>query len=328
MAGQVEGPRVIRGDGSWLEIGRQYGEELRAEIADAARAIEALAVAAGHDRARLDARIHDFIPYAQELPDRWDELAGVAQGSGLPIEDVLLMQLLEDLLDADACTTAGRAGFLLHAEMWFPSHTDYAVFISSPTGGPPVITASCVGFLTGVGLNASGFALGVQSIPCRDARMGVPRAMVSRSALCAPSAAGAAREATGYHRSGGNGFLIVTPTGAQVIETSAAIGDVTEERRWGAHTNHYVSGRFQSVAISKGETCQRLDEALAMVGSVSDQELRERGRSVVQTSGFVPHGPGGGTVTAFVMLADVEHGWVETAPGGGGAGPWTRVALP
>src|SRR5690242_3409990 len=141
MAEHTEGPRVIRCKGSWLEIGRQYGEELRAEIAHAARALEELAVAAGHDRMSLKAHINGYIPYAQRLPARWDELVGVAQGSCLAIEDVLLMQMLEDLLDVDACTTAGRAGFLLHAEMWFASHTDYAVLISEPTAGPPVITA-------------------------------------------------------------------------------------------------------------------------------------------------------------------------------------------
>ena len=163
MAEHTEGPRVIRAKGSWLEMGRQYGEELRADIAHAFHAIEELAMAAGHDRAGLKARLNDYIPYAQELPARWDELVGVAQGSCLAIEDVLLMQMLEDLLDVDACTTAGRAGFLLHAEMWFASHTDYAVLISEPTSGPPVITVSCIGFLTGVGLNGSGFAMGVHS---------------------------------------------------------------------------------------------------------------------------------------------------------------------
>ena len=185
MAGHAEGPRVIRCKGSWLEIGRQYGEELRADIAHASRAIEELAMAAGHDRMSLRARVNGYIPYAQKLPARWDELVGVAQGSCLAIEDVLLMQMLEDLLDADACTTAGRAGFLLRAEMWFASHSDYAVLISEAAGGPPVITVSCIGFLTGVGLNSSGFAMGVQSASSRDARVGVPRAMVSRSALCA-----------------------------------------------------------------------------------------------------------------------------------------------
>jgi hypothetical protein len=57
MAEHTEGPRVIRCKGSWLEIGRQYGEELRADIAQASRAIEELAVAAGHDRMSLKARI-------------------------------------------------------------------------------------------------------------------------------------------------------------------------------------------------------------------------------------------------------------------------------
>jgi hypothetical protein len=328
MAERTEGPRVVRCKGSWLEIGRQYGEELRDDIAHAFRAVEELAVAAGHDRRGLRARIKDYIPYAQRLPARWDELAGVAQGSGLAIEDVLLMQMLEDLLDVDACTTAGRAGFLLHAEMWFASHTDYAVFISEPSGGPPVITVSCIGFLTGVGLNGSGFAMGVQSVSARDARVGVPRAMVSRSALCASSAAGAVREATGHHRSGGNGFVIVTPAGVQIAETSAAIGDVTGERPWGAHTNHYISGRFQAVADSEAESVERLEEAAAALGAVSDRELRQRARLLVQSPGFVPRSPDHSVVTAFVMLADTTAGSVQTAPGGGGSGPWVRVTLP
>jgi hypothetical protein len=330
MAEHMEGPRVIRCKGSWLEIGRQYGEELRAEIAHASRAIEELAITAGYGRMSLKNRINGYIPYAQELPARWDELVGVAQGSCLAIEDVLLMQMLEDLLDVDACTTAGRAGFLLHAEMWFASHTDYAVLISEPTDGPPVITVSCVGFLTGVGLNGSGFAMGVQSTSSRDARAGVPRAMVSRSALCALSAAEALREATRHHRSGGNGFVIVTRTGVQVVETSAAIDDVAEERPWAAHTNHYISDKFQTVANSEseGESVQRLEEAVETLGGVSDRELMERARFLVQSPGFVPRSPDHSTVTAFVMLADIEAGSVQTAPGGGGRGPWVRVTLP
>ncbi len=311
----TEGPRVIRCKGSWLEIGRQYGEELRADIAHASRAIEELAMAAGHDRMSLKARINGYIPYAQKLPARWDELVGVAQGSCLAIEDVLLMQMLEDLLDVDACTT-------------FASHTDYAVLISEPADGPPVITVSCIGFLTGVGLNGSGFAMGVQSTSSRDVRVGVPRAMVSRSALCALSAAEAVREATRHHRSGGNGFVIVTPTGVQVVETSAAIDDVTEERPWGAHTNHYISNKFQTVANSEGESVQRLEKAVATLGGVSDRELMERARFLVQSPGFVPRSPDRSVVTAFVMLADIEVGSVQTAPGGGGRGPWVRVTLP
>jgi hypothetical protein len=43
MTEHTEGPPVIRCKGSWLEIGRQYGEELRADIAHASRAIEELA---------------------------------------------------------------------------------------------------------------------------------------------------------------------------------------------------------------------------------------------------------------------------------------------
>ena len=223
-------------------------------------------MAVGYSRVSLESRIRDYLPYARQLPARWDELLGVAQGSGLAIENVLLMQLLEDLLEVEACTTVGRAGVLLHAEMWFASHTDYAVLISEPDFGPPVITVSCIGFLTGVGLNGSGFAMGVQSTSSRDARVGVPRAMVSRSALCARSAVDAVGQATGHHRSGGNGFVIVSPQGVQVVETSAVIHDVSAERLWGGHTNHYVSGKFDRVATSDQESAHRLEQALETVG--------------------------------------------------------------
>jgi hypothetical protein len=152
--------------------------------------------------------------------------------------------------------------------------------------------------------------------------------MVSRSALCAVSAAEAVGEATRYHRSGGNGFVIVTPTGVLVVETSAAIDDVTEERPWAAHTNHYISDKFQTVANSEEESVQRLEEAVATLGGVSDRELMKRARFLVQSPGFVPRSPDHSTVTAFVMLADIEAGSVQTAPGGGVRRPWVRVTVP
>ena len=65
----------------------------------------------------------------------------------------------------------------------------------------------------------------------------------------------------------GNGFVIVTPTGVQVVETSAAIDDVTEERPWGAHADHYISNMFQTAANSAGESVQRLEEAAATLCS-------------------------------------------------------------
>ena len=135
-------------------------------------------------------------------------------------------------------------------------------------------------------------------------------------------------QATGHHRSGGNGFVIVSPQGVQVIETSAVVHDVSAERLWGGHTNHYVSGKFDRVATSDEESAHRLEQALATVGAAKAREMRDTGRFLVQSPGFVPGSPDGSVVTAFVLLADVELGSLHTAPGGGGKGPWISVALP
>ena len=126
-----------------------------------------------------------------------------------------------------------------------------------------------------------------------------PRAMVSRSALCAGRAVNAVGQATGHHRSGGNGFVIVSPQGVQVIETSAVVHDVSAERLWGGHTNHYVSGKFDRVATSDEESAHRLEQALATVGAAKAREMRDTGRFLVQSPGFVPGSPDGSVVTAF-----------------------------
>lgn len=309
-------------------MGRQYGEELRDDVRDALEAVLDLAADAGHRDEQLAERIAAYVPFARRLPERCEELTGVAEGAGIGFRDVLLMQMLEDLLDVDACTTAARAGTLLHAEMWFASQTKSAVFVAEPPEGPPVITVSCAGFLTGVGLNGSGFAVGVQSTASLDARVGVPRALVSRNVLCAPSADNAVREATGHQRSGGNGFVIATGSGVRTVETSATRQFVSDEMPWGAHTNHYTSAALSAVAKRAGESAGRLDEAAQAIREATDEGVATDAKAMVQSSGFVPRSPDGSVVTAFVMVANVQGGSVEVAPGDGRQGPWTVVALP
>ena len=52
---------------------------------------------------------------------------------------------------------------------------------------------------------------------------------------------------------------------------------------------------------------------MATLGGVSDRELMERARFLVQSPGFVPRSPDRSVVTAFVMLADIEVGSVNRA---------------
>ena len=116
---------------------------------------------------------------------------------------------------------------------------------------------------------------------------------LSRRTPCALPAAGAVREATRHHRSGGNGFVIVTPTGVRVAGTSAAIDDVTGDRPCGADTNHYICGTFRAVADagSEGESAQRLDEAVAMLDGVSDRELMSVPGFLSRARGLSPAAP-------------------------------------
>ena len=174
--------------------------------------------------------------YAQKLPARDSGMSWSGSRGRLAIEDVLLMQMLEDLLDVDACTTARPQGFLLHAEMWFASHTDYAVLIVPARRRTAGDHCSCIGFLTGVGLNGSEFAIGMQSTSSRDVRVGVPRAMVSRSALVpALSAAEAVREATPTSPLGWKRVRHRHPNGRAGCRDLGGHQRCHRGRPWGAH---------------------------------------------------------------------------------------------
>ena len=67
---------------------------------------------------------------------------------------------------------------------------------------------------------------------------------------------------------------------------------------------------------------------MATLGDVSNRELMARARFLVQSPGFVPPSPDRSVLTAFVMLADIELGSVQTAPGGSGRVTWVHVTLP
>ena len=170
---------VVEAAGSWREIGRAYGEQLRDQIQRAVDSYAEIAPRLGGSAAELRKRLAPFAAQAREhAPVRYAELQGMREGANIGLGDALLLNCVEELTPVEACTTAGKGGFLVHAEMWFTEQSGVGVLIATPDRGPPLVTASCVGFLTGVGASAAGFAQGVQSAFARDEGLGVPRALV------------------------------------------------------------------------------------------------------------------------------------------------------
>ncbi len=221
---------VVEASGTWREIGRVYGEELRDGIRRGLAFYADIATKLGGTVAELHERLGPYIAEARtHAPVRLAELDGMAEGANVRLEDAMLMNCVEELTSIEACTTAGKGRFLVHAEMWYAEQTDISILVARPNDGPPVVVASCVGFLTGVGASASGFAQGVQSASATDERAGVPRVMPSRDALCAASA-DAALAAACAERTGGYSYVVSTLNRHRVIETSGDAGGDPDRR--------------------------------------------------------------------------------------------------
>jgi isopenicillin-N N-acyltransferase like protein len=317
----------VDAQGSWREIGRSYGEALRDEIQGGLDAYEQIAPSLGGTVPELLSRVARFAePARPHAPARVEELVGMAEGAGIRLEQALLLNCIEELTEFEACTTAASGRFLVHAEMWYPQQTDVAVLVAAPAAGPAFIAVSCAGFLTGVGASSAGFAQGVQSTFSTDARVGVPRVMVSRDALCAADVDRAIREACNPHRAGGYGYVIASADGNRIIETSGAHCEVFEPSPLAAHTNHYLSTTCAAVGrhLSAG-SAPRLaatEEALRE----GELEMLEDCQHLLSTSGF--QATGSDSATIFAMACDVETGRLCISDGDPRDGRWEAFDVP
>ena len=318
---------VTEASGTWRQIGQAYGEALRPAIAKALRSYERLE----HElRVTAPELLTRVAPYGEAArmhsSDRFAELAGMAEGADIGIEQALLLNCVEELTDIEACTTAVKGRFLMHAEMWYADQDDISVLVASPPRGPTVVVAGCAGFLTGVGASSAGFAQGVQSTFSTDSRLGVPRVMHSRDALCASDSVQAVIAACGPHRAGGYGYVIADRRGHRVVETSARRCRVLPGTSAAVHTNHYVSDLAGIGRDAGGDSRERFEFAR---GVLSAAELRslEDCAGVLSDDGFRPC-RAGDTATTFGLACDLETGSLCISDGDPRDGRWTQLAVP
>ena len=201
-----------------------------------------------------------------------------------------------------------------------------ALLIAHPQDGPTTVTASYTGFLTGVGINASGFAVGAQSTFAEDSRIGVPRAFVSRNALCAENVLAAVDAARAEGRAGGYGYVLSTLGRHRVLETSATDAAPVSVATAAAHTNHYVSGLRALARRESPESELRLERASRAVEAVELGSLSDC-RALLTTDGFRPCEPGE-SETIFGLACDLATGEACVSDGDPREGRWTSFRVP
>jgi len=264
---------VIEARGTYREIGRCLGEggreQIRRSLAFHEEKYEWLA---GVTFAAAEERAQGLLPYAQRaLPQYVEELRGMAEGAGVPLAKLVVLNCGEELMchcTSVALTTGGRT-VLAHNEDWIDDDIEnMVVFDVTCPDGTRFLSLSGAAYLAGCGINSHGLALGGNSVYATDERPGVPNSFVLRWKLEARTRDEVDARSTLAGRARGSNHLTAR-VGGQVwdVETSSTKhAAIDADGGWLAHTNHYLSASLADVEGSTSAgTRLRLARARAIV---------------------------------------------------------------
>ena len=295
----MPGVTVVRAEGDalgrGLELGRQLAEPIARSVAFYHRYLERRGVTS----AELQELLTPYLVAAEPAyPDSMSVLKGMSIGATVPVMELFAINAFEELepllehpegelaflqrkdgylappqatSKLERCSSVSVScpdGVLLaHNEQWLAGDVgNVAVVVDVPADGRvPVVSPTVVCCLPAVGMNAHGTAQGVGSLTASDDGPGVPRVLVSRSALEARDRSDAVARTAMPGRAGGYGHTYALTSGdAFAVETSGKQYRLLD--RAGAHTNHYQSDLAElAPPPSQGSLARlaRLDELLA-----------------------------------------------------------------
>ena len=228
----------------------------------------------------IDALVRDYLPVIEGFDPLYiEEMRGIAQGAGMPFEQIVLLNARTEILKLaerpdllarlaerlpDGCTGvvvmpgATASGRLIHAQNWDwkAECAETAVVLRiRRTDGPDILTFTEAGGLARSGLNEAGIGLTANYLQSdRDYRqVGVPLALIRRKILEQEHPALAMRAVYATAKSAANNMIVSASTAAGqgvAIDFECAPDETFQVHPVGGlltHANHFVS----PVALTK-----------------------------------------------------------------------------
>jgi isopenicillin-N N-acyltransferase-like protein len=215
-------------------------------------------------------------PIREHAPFLWEELEGMARGSGLPVSSLLILQARAEVMRANKaavpaqeCTTFGATksrtagGVTLIGQNvdLVPFVEEFGVVIRQyPTGSPAALLYTTAGLLGHNGLNEAGVGVCANFIddPAGWGE-GLPRYLLSRLALRAETADSACAAALAPPRAASRNLLMADAHG-RVLDVEALCRDAAILRaRDGllVHANHLEAPEFQGYETASENSLAR-----------------------------------------------------------------------
>ena len=273
----VEPCPLIEVSGPPRERGRQYGAQAADRIAKGVSHYAAQLQGMGLGWPEIRSLVDDYLPViARFEPAYVEEMRGIAEGAGVPFEQIALLNARTEILklgsrpdlrarlaaaeDPDGCTGvvalpgATADGRLIHAQNWDwkAECAETAVMLRiRRDDGPDLLTFTEAGGLARCGLNAAGIAITANYLESdRDyCQVGVPLALIRRKVLESEHLALAMRAVYATSKSPSNN-MIVSHAGGIAIDFECAPDEtfqVHPDNGLLVHANHWQS----PVALAK-----------------------------------------------------------------------------
>lgn len=228
----------------------------------------------------------------QYTPALFDEMQGIADGSGRPIDQILAYNLMDEewsfrvgRLDATApgCTSVAIRGAAIGQTMDIPTAHDgtQVVLAIAPDIGSAKRVFTAAGMIGLNGANFDGVGVVVNNLAQSPSSMtGLPVSCVMREILEYRTAGEAAAWVKSIRHAVGQHYLIGDPNDVISLEAAAnGVFPVEVGERY-VHANHPLANpatRPETARMEEGSnTHKRSDRAEELVQSVSDQEGVER----------------------------------------------------
>ncbi len=275
--------RVVEISGSAYEMGWQHGKRFHDEIHMFTEERVRLCQDpnwTGHSLSRdavmslAEACVAEHQRYA---PDLMEELAGMAEATGLSLAELVINNGFTDFIDvlynlggsavpadapplaSDNCTaflvpnnrSATREGFFGQTWDMHASATPYVILLrGTPDVGPDFLVFTITGCVGMIGMNSAGIAVGINNLMATDGQIGVTWPFVVRKVLQQDNLDAALACVTDATLAGAHNYLLMDRTGAgyevEAMSTSQFVHELGDETI--SHTNHCLIQQNLDVA--------------------------------------------------------------------------------
>ena len=344
--------REIEARGHPRELGQAVGEAARNEISGFSEiALERVNLTVNVSSEKAMEVAAASIAYVEDyVPDMMEEMRGMSEGSGVSLEDLMLLQVRNQLRADDAgCTSfalgpvASNTNASLIGQNWDndPELDKFTIVLTRrPAGRPAHINVTQAGLIAYIGLNDAGVSLCLNTLPAPSRELGVPHYFTVRGIYESDSLEGAADAVRRATRAIPANIILTTPQGPADFEVTIDDCHILRDpkNRLVTHTNHClhpdlvpINEEFAEL-INSGPRLERTEQALRTDAPLGVDHLKallsdhdNHPRSICR---HLNDDPGTGIwMTVFSVIMEPEQGRMHVSRGNPCSNPYEVYEL-